>query len=223
MPGRMELLARHPMIVVDGAHNPAGVRALVATLDGAFYVDGERRCVLGMLTGRDVDDMVEPSWRSASPSSTAARRARRARCPPREVAAAVRRLGAVAFEHPSAAAALAHARERSTDDDLIVVAGSLYLVAEVRGEVCTSRLATFVGTVRFLRRGKNTRHRQARRRRAGPRWRDRRSPRGQAAAPGRRGDAHDRPRDRRAPLRRARGASLLRRAWSPSSRAARRW
>jgi folylpolyglutamate synthase/dihydropteroate synthase len=30
---------------------------------------------------------------------------------------------------------LAHARERSTDEDLIVVAGSLYLVAEVRGDV----------------------------------------------------------------------------------------
>jgi dihydrofolate synthase/folylpolyglutamate synthase len=60
MPGRMELISRRPMIVVDGAHNPAGVNALVATLDGAFHVNGERRCVLGMLTGRDIDDMVGP-------------------------------------------------------------------------------------------------------------------------------------------------------------------
>jgi len=60
MPGRMEIVARNPLIVVDGAHNPAGVRALVATLDGAFDVRGERRCVLGMLTGRDLNDMVAP-------------------------------------------------------------------------------------------------------------------------------------------------------------------
>ncbi len=60
MPGRMELISRRPMIVVDGAHNPAGVRALVATLDGAFHVEGERRCVRGMLSARDVDDMVRP-------------------------------------------------------------------------------------------------------------------------------------------------------------------
>ncbi|HEY5010745.1 MAG TPA: Mur ligase family protein, partial [Acidimicrobiales bacterium] len=60
MPGRMELISRKPMIVVDGAHNPAGVKALVATLDGAFHVTGQRRCVLGMLSGRDIDDMVEP-------------------------------------------------------------------------------------------------------------------------------------------------------------------
>jgi dihydrofolate synthase/folylpolyglutamate synthase len=135
MPGRMELISRKPMIVVDGAHNPAGVRALVATLDGAFHVNGERRCVLGMLTGRDIDDMVAPlvalgfnEFHCCAPRSLRS-------VPASEVAEAVRRHGGVAYEHPSGTAALAHARERSTDEDLIVVAGSLYLVAEVRGEV----------------------------------------------------------------------------------------
>jgi len=139
MPGRMELISRKPMIVVDGAHNPAGVKALVATLDGAFHVTGERRCVLGMLTGREIDDMVEPlvalgftEFHCCAPHSPRA-------VPASEVAAAVRRHGGVAYEHPSGLAALAHARERSTDEDLIVVAGSLYLVAEVRGEVMRVR------------------------------------------------------------------------------------
>ena len=139
MPGRMELISRKPMIVVDGAHNPAGVKALVATLDGAFHVSGARRCVLGMLSGRDVDDMVEPlvalgfnEFHCCAPHSPRAVSAS-------EVADAVRRHGGVAYEHPSAIAALAHARERSTDEDLIVVAGSLYLVAEVRGEVMKVR------------------------------------------------------------------------------------
>jgi dihydrofolate synthase/folylpolyglutamate synthase len=135
MPGRMEIVGRSPMIVVDGAHNPAGVRALVATLDGAFDVRGDRRCVIGMLTGRDVDDMVAPlvgagftEFHCCAPRSPRALAVG-------ELAAALRRNGAVAFEHPNAMSALAHARERSTDDDLIVVAGSLYLVAEVRGEL----------------------------------------------------------------------------------------
>ena len=139
MPGRMELISRKPMIVVDGAHNPAGVKALVATLDGAFHVAGERRCVLGMLGGRDIDDMVEPlvtlgftEFHCCPPNSPRA-------VPASEVANAIRRHGGVAYEHPSATAALAHARERSTDEDLIVVAGSLYLVAEVRGEVMRVR------------------------------------------------------------------------------------
>lgn len=135
MPGRMELIARRPMIVVDGAHNPAGVRALCATLDGAFHVEGERRCVLGMLSGRNVDDMVVPlvslgftEFHCCAPHSPRAMAAS-------DVAAAVRRAGGVAIEHSSGTSALAHAREHSSDDDLIVVAGSLYLVAEVRGEI----------------------------------------------------------------------------------------
>ncbi len=135
MPGRMELISRKPMIVVDGAHNPAGIQALCATLDGAFHVSGDRRCVLGMLSGRDLDDMIEPlvslgftEFHCCPPQSPRAVSAR-------DVALTVRRHGGVAFEHPSGTVALAHARERSTDDDLIVVAGSLYLVAEVRGEI----------------------------------------------------------------------------------------
>ena len=60
MPGRLEVLSRSPLLVVDGAHNPAGARALAATLDGAFGVGGVRRVVFGLLNGREVADMVEP-------------------------------------------------------------------------------------------------------------------------------------------------------------------
>ena len=135
MPGRMELLSRHPTIVVDGAHNPAGMRALCTALDGAFHVLGERRCVLGMLTGRDVDDMVAPlvalgftEFHCCAPQSPRAMDVRL-------VAEAVRRAGGVAFEHASASSALAYAREHSGDDDLIIAVGSLYLVAQVRADV----------------------------------------------------------------------------------------
>lgn len=135
MAGRLEVLAHHPMIVVDGAHNPAGVHVLCAALDGAFHVEGTRRCVIGMLSGRDVTEMVAPlvevgfdEFFCCAPTSPRA-------VPASEVAAALRALGAVAYEHPGSATALAHARERSDDDDLIVVTGSLYLVGEVRGEI----------------------------------------------------------------------------------------
>ncbi|MHB2028300.1 MAG: bifunctional folylpolyglutamate synthase/dihydrofolate synthase [Acidimicrobiales bacterium] len=135
MPGRLEIIARSPMIVVDGAHNPAGMWALVATLAGAFDVQGERRCVLGLLRGRDLDDMVAPLVGAGfSEFYCCAPRSPRA-VPVGEVSEALRRRGATALEHPSAQVALAHARERSSDEDLIVATGSLYLVAEVRGEV----------------------------------------------------------------------------------------
>ena len=132
MPGRLEVLSTRPMIVVDGAHNPAGVQALANALDGAFYVEGERRCVIGMLTGRNVDDMVAPLIDSgvseffcAPPDS------------PRAMATslvveALRSRGATAYEFTNVLAAISTAREHSNEDDLIVAAGSLYLVGEVR-------------------------------------------------------------------------------------------
>jgi dihydrofolate synthase/folylpolyglutamate synthase len=135
MPGRLEVLSRDPIIVVDGAHNPAGVRALAATLDGAFHVDGARRCVVGMLTGREVDDMVAPlveagftEFFCCAPNSPRAMEVE-------EVASALRRLGGEATVHPTVRSALAHARERSNEGDLIVACGSLYVVAEVRSIV----------------------------------------------------------------------------------------
>ena len=135
MPGRLELLSRSPMVVVDGGHNPAGMRALAASLDGAFHVDGVRRCVVGMLTGRDVDDMVAPLVESgiavfyvSQPQSP--------RAMDRHVVAdAIRRAGGVAHLSDTCVEALQRAREESGPDDLIVAAGSLYLVAEVRGSI----------------------------------------------------------------------------------------
>jgi dihydrofolate synthase/folylpolyglutamate synthase len=108
------------------------MRALADALAGAFHVEGARYCVLGMLTGRVVDDMVAPLVAAGVTAFYC--------CPPHspramsqhDVADAVRRAGAQAVAFPSAAAALAYAREHATDDDLIVAAGSLYLVGEVR-------------------------------------------------------------------------------------------
>jgi len=90
---------------------------------------------VGMLSGREVDDMVDPlvalgftEFHVAAPDSPRA-------MPAALVTKALRDRGAVAHEHSSVALALAHARERSGEDDLIVACGSLYLVAQVRAEV----------------------------------------------------------------------------------------
>ncbi len=135
MPGRLELLSRRPTVIVDGAHNPAGMRALAQAFNGAFHVEGVRRCVLGMLSGRDVDDMVAPLVQAGVAEFFC--------CAPRSprameasvVADAVRRAGAVAYEYASVESALAHAREYSREEDLIIVAGSLYVVGEVRSRL----------------------------------------------------------------------------------------
>lgn len=135
MPGRMEMVGRHPIMVVDGAHNPAGVAALCDALDGAFHVTGQRRCIIGMLTGRDVDDMVAPLVRVGFSEFHCCPPASPRAMDPFRVAEAIRRAGGTAIVHPSVARALVDARADLHEDDLVLAVGSLYVVAEVRATV----------------------------------------------------------------------------------------
>ncbi len=57
-PGRLEVVRRSPTILLDGAHNPDGVRALAAALEEAFtfdYLVG----VVGILADKDAAAMLE--------------------------------------------------------------------------------------------------------------------------------------------------------------------
>jgi dihydrofolate synthase/folylpolyglutamate synthase len=57
-PGRLQVVSREPMTIVDGAHNPHGVRSLAKALKNSF---GAPRSVgvVGILNGKNVDEMLE--------------------------------------------------------------------------------------------------------------------------------------------------------------------
>ncbi|TMD61057.1 MAG: bifunctional folylpolyglutamate synthase/dihydrofolate synthase [Chloroflexi bacterium] len=122
-PGRFEVIDH---IVLDGAHNPDGARALAAALRGEF--PGERfSFVLGTMRDKDLTGMLQElvslavkviAVRSASP---------RAR-PAEDVASSARQLGLAAVVAESVSAALS----RRSDTDRTVVCGSLAVVAEAR-------------------------------------------------------------------------------------------
>jgi dihydrofolate synthase / folylpolyglutamate synthase len=59
LPGRFEVVHRAPLLVLDGAHNPDGARAAAETLADEFDVSGTRRWVLGLLVGRDLDEVLD--------------------------------------------------------------------------------------------------------------------------------------------------------------------
>ena len=58
MPARIEVLRRHPLLLLDGCHNPDGTRALAQTLQKAKY-DENLVGVLGMLADKDYKKMLE--------------------------------------------------------------------------------------------------------------------------------------------------------------------
>lgn len=55
-PGRLEILQKEPAILIDGAHNPEGLRALTAALDNRFF--GKRlKVVFAALKDKDLTEM----------------------------------------------------------------------------------------------------------------------------------------------------------------------
>jgi len=132
VPGRLEVIARHPLVLVDGAHNAAGMMALARALSDEFATDGTVTAVVGMLSGRDPTVMLEALVSAGVRAVVACAPDSPRALPAGQVAEAAFALGmsvAVA-DRPTEAVHLAI--ERSAPDDLVVVCGSLYVVADAR-------------------------------------------------------------------------------------------
>jgi dihydrofolate synthase/folylpolyglutamate synthase len=127
-PGRMQLITRPSgqKILLDGAHNVAGVQALRRTLEKQF--GGTRpTLVLGVLQDKDWRHICEALAPLAVRIVTVPVASERTANAP-ELAAACRAANPAAeiFACDSPAAAL----EKVASDDFVVVTGSLYLVGE---------------------------------------------------------------------------------------------
>jgi dihydrofolate synthase/folylpolyglutamate synthase len=132
VPGRLEVLGRQPLVVVDGAHNVAGMEALADALTEGFAVDGNAVAVVGMLRGRDPSAMLAPLARAGVGSIVACAPESPRAVPADEVAEAARVLGFQVTAAPTVTEAVRLARAQVSDDGLVVAAGSLYVVADAR-------------------------------------------------------------------------------------------
>jgi dihydrofolate synthase/folylpolyglutamate synthase len=129
-PGRLEVVARHPLIVLDGAHNPAAAEALATTLPEAFSWD-RLHLVAAVFSNKDLDGIVDQLAPLADVAYAATTDSVRAR-PAEEIGTALASRGIAAQRYPSVAAALEAARRSAGPADLILVTGSLYTVADAR-------------------------------------------------------------------------------------------
>lgn len=126
-PGRLERIeTKAGPYLLDAAHNPHGARAL------ASYLGGVREPItllFGALADKAWREMIDVLAPLAAERVYTAPKGR-APTPPEHVAA--RHAGAVVTEP---LAALQHARRVAGEDGLVVVAGSIFLVGEVRSEL----------------------------------------------------------------------------------------
>jgi dihydrofolate synthase/folylpolyglutamate synthase len=129
-PGRLEVAARRPLVILDGAHNPAAARALAEALPDTFTWD-RLHLVLGVFADKDLDGIVSPLAPLADAGYATAVDSVRARSP-REVADAMAVHGIATEPFSSVPDALDAAARTASDGDLILVTGSLYTVADAR-------------------------------------------------------------------------------------------
>jgi dihydrofolate synthase/folylpolyglutamate synthase len=134
-PARVEVVAEHPWLVIDGAHNTASAAALAETL-ATYFPPTPRTLVFGTTRDKDLEgqlrallplfDVVIATRYVENPRSV----------PPDQIAAFVSQASnATLWTAAEPSEALAFAREMTSAAGLICVTGSLFLAAEARAIV----------------------------------------------------------------------------------------
>jgi len=127
-PGRLERIWGRPAFLLDGAHNPAGARALGAYLD---RLPTSHLLVFGAMKDKRVKEMAAELFpRARLVIGTRVRMARAAAT--EQLASIGRELGVPVLEEKTVPLALKRARRAARAGETVVVAGSLYLVGAVR-------------------------------------------------------------------------------------------
>ena len=128
-PGRLEWIDSVSPLLLDGAHNPSGARSLREYL--IEFWDGPLTLVFGAMADKDIDGMAAALFDLATTLVLTRVRDSRAAVGARLGKPALARQGNVIFTE-TVRQALSWARSITPREGLIVVAGSLHLVGEVK-------------------------------------------------------------------------------------------
>ena len=129
-PGRFEVLERAPYLIADGAHNRDSVKQLVGTLD-ALLPRSRVLWIFGSSSDKDIGGMFDELL-ARSPDLILTRSKHPRAADPNDLAKLATDRGAEAVIAETVAEALVLARKHARGSDVIVVAGSLFVVAEAR-------------------------------------------------------------------------------------------
>jgi len=142
VPGRCEVVAQHPLTILDGAHNPAGVGALAGSLPD--LIQGRPlTTVLSILDDKDAAGMLTallPSCAAVVLTSNASPRA----LSPATLESLARHIapdGPARHSEPDPRQALNRARALAGPDGAVLATGSIYLVADLTASETAAREA----------------------------------------------------------------------------------
>ncbi len=125
--GRWESIQDSPRIVLDVAHNEHGIHALLEQLETLSF--DTLHIVTGMVKDKDIEAVLNLLPKNATYYYTQSHIPRA--LPVKELSAKGNSLGLIGSDYENVNLALLVANKKATDRDLILVIGSVFLVAEV--------------------------------------------------------------------------------------------
>lgn len=131
-PGRMEVFAeeKSPITIIDGAHNPDGAKALKEAI-GSFCTDKKILMVIGVLADKDVKGMMD-HFTDMTEDFIVTQPDNPRRLKAESLADMLRSRGCTCIEAPDIKQAYKEACQRKDKYDVIIYAGSLYMIGKVR-------------------------------------------------------------------------------------------
>lgn len=131
--GRFEVLHRDPYVILDGAHNPAGAKALKNAVLQHF--GGKRvRMVTGILADKAVDTVLE-EFLHITKDFVVTEPPNPRKMDALELAEKLKAKGGICQVEPDPYEAVNQALENREEYDLILFTGSLYLIGYMRSKV----------------------------------------------------------------------------------------
>lgn len=128
--GRFEIMSRDPFVIIDGAHNPDGSLCLRKTIN-ANFADKKILMVVGILADKDVNDVLD-NFCAITNDFVATQPQNPRKMNATELAEKIYAKGAKCYIMETPKKAVDYAISNSGEYDLILFAGSLYLIGEVR-------------------------------------------------------------------------------------------
>ena len=129
-PGRIEKISENPMFIIDGAHNEEGAKSLANSIE-KYFENKNKILVIGMLEDKDIEsvlDLLIPKFNKFITTTPDNPRAIDAN----KLKEKIERYNIEVTCKPNIKEAVDYALEISNKDDVIISAGSLYMIGNVR-------------------------------------------------------------------------------------------
>lgn len=129
-PGRIEKISENPMFIIDGAHNEEGAKSLANSIE-KYFKNKNKILVIGMLEDKDIEsvlDLLIPKFNKVITTTPDNPRAIDAN----KLKEKIERYNIEVTCKPNIKEAVDYALEISNKDDVIISAGSLYMIGNVR-------------------------------------------------------------------------------------------